>query len=214
MMPRHARNETPGLIYHVLNRENGGATVFHRPGDYRAFLDLLLEAKARYPVKVFAFCFMPNHFHLVVQPLEPTALGKFMHWWMTIHVRRYHGYYERCGHLWQNRYKSFPIQQDAHLLTVLRYVVRNPVRAALVDRAVRWPWSSLHFPMLTDAWPVETPPEWQEWIETPLPKLELQHIRASVTRQAPFGSAPWQESVRSITGRPLTQRPRGRPRKK
>ncbi len=213
-MPRRARSEIPGLTYHVLNRGNGGATLFHCPGDYRAFLELLLEAKSRHPVKVFAFCLMPNHFHLVVQPLELTALGGFMHWWMTTHVRRYHGHYERSGHLWQDRYKSFPIQHDAHLLTVLRYVVRNPVRATLVDRAVRWPWSSLQFPTLTDPWPMETPPEWQEWVEAPLSELELQQIRASVTRQAPFGSAIWQESVSSITGRPPAQRPRGRPRKK
>ena len=60
-----------------------------------------------------------------------------MQWWMTSHVRRYHRHYRSHGHVWQGRFKIFPIQQDGHLLTVLRYVLRNPVRAGLVEQAVQ-----------------------------------------------------------------------------
>ncbi|MFO0697910.1 MAG: transposase [Nitrospira sp.] len=122
--------------------------VFHADGDYRAFLELLAAAKAKHPVKILAFCLMPNHFHLVLQPIHDASLSPFMHWWMTSHVRRYHRYYRSHGHVWQGRFKSFPIQQDGHLLTVLRYVLHNPVRARLVEQAGEWPWSSLRYPQL------------------------------------------------------------------
>jgi putative transposase len=141
-MPRIPRARVGGHTYHVLNRGNGGATVFHKDGDYSAFLQLLVSPKAKFPVNVLGFCLMPNHFHLVVQPATEAALSSFMQWWMTSHVRRYHQHYRSHGHVWQGRFKSFPIQQDGHLLTVLRYVYRNPVRAGLCTRVMNWPWSN------------------------------------------------------------------------
>jgi putative transposase len=135
-MPRIPRGQLAGHAYHVLNRGNGGAVVFHKDDDYAAFLDLLATAKKKFPVHVFGFCLMPNHFHLVLHPVSAPALSPFMQWWMTSHVRRYHRHYRSSGHIWQGRFKSFPIQQDGHLLTVLRYVLRNPVRANLVASAV------------------------------------------------------------------------------
>jgi hypothetical protein len=82
-MPRIPRGQVGGHAYHVLNRGNGGATVFHKDGDYAAFIDLLATAKAKFPVKVFSVCLMPNHFHLIVQPATEAALSPFMQWWMT-----------------------------------------------------------------------------------------------------------------------------------
>ena len=102
---------------------------------------------------------MPNHFHLVVQPATVAALSGFMQWWMTSHVRRYHRHYRSHGHVWQGRFKIFPLQQDGHLLTVLRYVLRNPVHAGLVEQAVQWPWSSLRVPHLADVAPIPLPEE-------------------------------------------------------
>ena len=136
-MPRILRGQVAGNAYHVLNRGNGGAVVFHQEANYTAFLDLLATAKAKHPVNVFGFCLMPNHFHLVVQPPTVAALSGFMQCWMTSHVRRYHRHYRSHGHVWQGRFKIFPIQQDGHLLTVLHYVLRNPVRAGLVEQAVQ-----------------------------------------------------------------------------
>ncbi|BFU92124.1 MAG: hypothetical protein NTAFB01_33110 [Nitrospira sp.] len=127
-MPRIPRGSSAGYAYHVLNRGNGGATVFHKDADYAAFLDLLGTAKVRHPIKIFGFCLMPNHFHLVIAPKIGDGLSPFMQWWLTSHVRRYHRHYRSHGHVWQGRFKSFPIQQDGHLLTVLL----NPVRANLV----------------------------------------------------------------------------------
>jgi putative transposase len=198
----------------VLNRGNGGATVFHKEGDYTAFLDLLATAKTKFPVKLFAFCVMPNHFHLVVQPATEAALSPFMQWWLTSHVRRYHRHYHGHGHVWQGRFKSFPIQQDGHLLTVLRYVLRNPVRAGLVDQAAQWPWSSLRAPHLTDAVPLSVPENATHWIDQPLFDHELLALRTCVNRQQPFGSTEWQEHIATTLGLASTLQPRGRPRKK
>src|SRR3989441_1092591 len=114
-------------------------------------------AKRSFPVKVFAFCLMPNHFHLALQSETPQTLSTFMHWWMTSYVRRYHHYHETHGHIWQGRFKSFPVQDDSYLITVIRYVLLNPVRAGLVHQVDEWPWSSRRQPYLTDPLPIALP---------------------------------------------------------
>ena len=87
-MPRIPRGQVAGPAYHVLNRGNGGAVIFHKDGDYAAVLALLQTAISKYPVRVWGFCLIPNHVHLVVQPATEGALSPFMQWWMTSHVRR------------------------------------------------------------------------------------------------------------------------------
>src|SRR5207247_523898 len=83
------------------------------------------------------------HFHLVVWPLGDGDLSRWMQWLQTTHVRRYHEHYHSTGHVWQGRFKAFPIQEDEHLLTVLRYVERNPLRAGLAETLYGWRWTSL-----------------------------------------------------------------------
>src|SRR5262245_54868557 len=151
-MPRIARGLSQGGVAHVLSRGNGRATVFHSSQDYDDFVGLLDEARARHPVELFAFCIMPNHFHLVVRTERSTELSAFMQWWLTAHVRRYHRRRATDGHVWQGRFKSFPIQEDGHLLTVLRYVLLNPCRAGLVRLAPEWRWSSLRFGTMLTPW--------------------------------------------------------------
>jgi putative transposase len=124
-MPRISRGLVDNSVYHVINRGNGGQVVFRKDKDYEAFIDIVLEARLNYSVKVFAYCLMPNHFHMVLMPDRAEHLSKMMQWLMTSHVRRYHRHYGTSGHIWQGRYKSFLIQKDSHLLTVLRYVESN-----------------------------------------------------------------------------------------
>lgn len=212
-MPRIPRGQLAGHAYHVLNRGNGGTVVFHQDGDYAAFLELLATAKTKFPVHLFGFCLMPNHFHLVLQPVTEDALSPFMQWWMTSHVRRYHRHYRSHGHVWQGRFKSFPIQHDAHLLTVLRYILLNPVRASLVEHARNWRWSSLHFPTLTDPIPISLPTEEPFSLDQPLSQPDLTTLRTCVNRQQPFGSAEWQARIAALLGLGSTLRPRGRPRR-
>jgi putative transposase len=213
-MPRIPRGQAAGYVYHIINRGNGRSEIFHKSQDYQAFLDLLSAAKKRESVKVLAFCLMPNHFHLVLEPEHTTALSKFMQWLLTSHVRRYHRHYRSSGHIWQGRFKSFPIQQDEHLLTVLRYVLQNPVRAGLARSACNWTWSSITQKAINDPLPLEVPPDWLEGIEKPLRDSEIEALRNCVNRQRPFGILEWQESIAKTFGLEWSMRPRGRPKTK
>jgi putative transposase len=152
----------------VINRDNGRATVFHKTQDYEAFLSLLRDAKVRHPVKIFGFCLMPNHFHFVPEPSHEKALSQFMQWLLTSHMRRYHKHYGGSGHIWQGRFKSFPVQRDEHFITVLRYVLQNPVRAGLCGSAREWKWSSLQRPQHVDPWPVADEGQWLAQLEEPM----------------------------------------------
>lgn len=141
-MPRTARASVGGAVYHVINRGNQRATVYHSPPDYAAFLQLVERADERIPMRLLAYCLMPNHFHLVLWPHEDGDLSRWMQWLLTAHVRRYHRVLGTSGRVWQGRFKAFPVQSDGHLLAVLRYVEANPLRAGLVRRAEEWAWSS------------------------------------------------------------------------
>jgi putative transposase len=94
-------------------------------------------------MRLIAYCVMPNHFHLALWPREDGDLSRWVQWLLTTHVLRHLAYYHRTGHVWQGRFKAFPIQEDDHLRLVLRYIERNPLRASLVARAEQWRWSSL-----------------------------------------------------------------------
>jgi putative transposase len=183
-MPRTARAQLNAHLFHVLNRGNDRAVIFHKDGDYHAFLRCFGNAKAKHLVHAFCFCLMPNHFHFVLQADSPQLLGAFMQRWMTSHVRRYHAHHGTSGHLWQGRFKSFPVTDDAHLLTVVRYVLQNPVRAGLVAQAEDWRWSSIHFPDLVDPSPVDLPSDLMSWLNSGLSDDELGRVRALINRPA------------------------------
>jgi len=218
-MPRISRGLADDSIYHVINRGNGGQVVFQKDKDYEAFVNLMKEAKLRYAVKIFAYCLMPNHFHLVLMPHQSGDLSKWMQWLLTSHVRRFHKHYGTSGHIWQGRYKSFLIQEDEHLLTVLRYVESNPLRAGLVNSAKNWLWSShkesIHrgARLLIDEVPVELPKEWSKIVNESISEEELEEVRQSVSRQSPYGDPLWQVHISKTMGLESTVRPRGRPRR-
>ena len=212
-MPRTARASVGGVCYHVINRGNARAKVFHDSEDYRGFLELLEESVERDRMRVLAYCLMPNHFHLAVWPREDGDLSRWMQWVMTSHVRRYHRAYQSSGHVWQGRFKAFPIQQDAHLLMVLRYIEGNPVRARLVKRAEDWRWSSLgRLAPWLHAGPVSRPKGWGRWVNKPLTESELEDVRRSVNRGTPFGRESWVRRTATRLGLEASVNPRGRPR--
>jgi putative transposase len=216
-MPRGARATQGGYCYHVRNRGNARRTVFHKEGDLEAFVKLLGQAQERVDVRLLAYCLMPNHFHLVVWPRQDGDLSDYMMWLLTAHVRRYHQHYRSCGHVWQGRFRAFAIQEDDQLLSVLRYIERNPVRAGLVQRAEDWRWSSasrvaVGMPRL-DASPVPRPEGWLQHVNEPQTEAEVARLRLSVQRGRPFGETPWMTEAAQRLGLEASLRPRGRRRK-
>jgi putative transposase len=203
----------------VLNRGNGQAKVFHKGDDFAAFLQLMAEANERLPLRILGYVLMPNHFHLVLWPRGDGDLSRWMQWLLTSHVRRYHRHYHGSGHVWQGRFKAFPIEQDEHLLAVLRYVERNPLRAKLVRRAEAWAWSSLAWraggkrPELLADWPVPCPRAWCASVNAVQTEAELAALRHSVARGAPFGEGRWSQRIAERLGLEASLRPRGRPKK-
>ena len=133
-MPRTSRASRVGLVDHVLNRGNGRSDVFHKDDDFAAFVNLMREAHAKVPMRLTGYCLLSNHFHLLLWPHEDRDLSRWMQWLMASHVRRYHRHDKGSGHVWQRRFKAFPVQSAEHSLTVLRDVERNPLRANMVQR--------------------------------------------------------------------------------
>jgi len=218
-MPRTARASLGGWCYHVLNRGNARADVFHKDHDYAAFVALFEPACERVPMRLLGYCLMPNHFHLLLWPHRDGDLGRWMQWLLTSHVRRYHRHYGGSGHVWQGRFKAFPIQEDEHYLTVLRYVERNPLRARLTRKAESWLWSSLRqrtsaaSDSILSPGPVAIPSNWQDLVHQPQTEAELSALRRSVQRGTPFGGPRWTQRAARDLGLEFTLRPRGRPRK-
>jgi putative transposase len=217
-MPRTARASVGDLCYHAINRGNAQTEVFHKDEDYAAFLALVEQACERLPMRVLAYCLMPNHFHLVLWPQADGDLSRWMQWLLTAHVRRYHRHYGSSGHVWQGRFKAFPIQQDEHLLTVLRYVERNPLRASMVERAEDWAWSSAplwlrkELPSYIKLGPTRYEGNWLAWVNRPQTEAEEAALRHSVARGTPFGGSLWQRRTADRLGLEASLRPRGRPR--
>ena len=104
--------------------------VFRKPGDFAAFVTILEEGRQRVKMRILAYCLMNNHWHIVLWPREAGDLSKFVQWISSTHVRRWREHRENVGkgHLYQGRFKAFPVQSDAHLLDVLGYVEANPLR--------------------------------------------------------------------------------------
>ena len=207
-MPRPRRHTPAGYCYHVLNRGNARQRVFHKDADYAAFLNLFDEAHDRCPMRLLAFCLMPNHFHFVLWPQGDGDVSRWMQWIQTTHVRRYHEHYRTTGHIWQGRLKAFPIEQDEHLLTVLRYVERNPLRAGLVPGVTDWPWSSLRVHAQPDRPTTAREPWYSDG-----PVRRGRDWPAYVERGMPYGSERWQKRTAADLGLQSTFRPRGRPTK-
>src|SRR5262245_7719318 len=169
-MGRPVRTAPGGYVYHVLNRAVARLAIFEKASDYAAFEHVLQQAVARTRMRLLSYCVMPNHWHLVVWPRENGDLSRFVAWLTLTHTQRWPAHRQSAGsgHLYQGRFKSFPIQEDDHLLTVCRYVERNALRANLVKRAEAWRWSSLwrrtsgneESQELLSDWPVERSRMW------------------------------------------------------
>ncbi len=222
-MPRAARVAPGGWVYHALNRAVARLPLFEKPADYDAFERVLEEAQERHPTRILAYCLMPNHWHFVLWPREDDELTAFLRWLTHTHTMRWHAHHQTrgTGHLYQGRFKSFPVQTDEHFYTVVRYVERNPVRANLARRAEQWRYSSLwrrgagsqDRAILSD-WPLPMPRDWLQQVNAVETEAELDALRRAVRRGCPFGGPRWGHNTAIRLGLESTFRPRGRPNKR
>lgn len=224
-MPRRARSIVGGYAYHVLNRANGRLRLFKKDADFVAFEQVIVQALERVPLRIMGYVVMGNHWHFVVWPKQgqDEQVSEFFRWLTVTHSQRWHAHHKTAGmgHVYQGRFKSFPVESDEHLLTLLRYVERNPLRAELVQRAETWRWGSLYRrvagtpeerALLAES-PVPLGRGWVDYVNQPQTEAELEVIHRSIARGQPFGTEAWSSKVTSRLGLEHTFRPRGRPRK-
>jgi putative transposase len=222
-MPRPLRTAPGGFIYHVLNRATGKHRIFHQARDYLAFERVLGEVQDRIPMRILAWCVMPNHWHLLLWPQNDGELSDYMRLVTLTHTQRLHACRGSVGtgQVYQGRFKSFVVQTDAHFLTVSRYVEANALHGKLVRRAEDWRWGSLwrlrqgkadEAPRI-HPWPVTRPSDWLTYVNLPAPTLEVEAVRNCARRGRPYGDEAWVEDVATQLGLQSTLRPRGRPTK-
>jgi putative transposase len=226
-MPRPLRPIDDGLIYHVINRGNNRQNVFGKPSDYQAFLTALADLKARKPFELYGYCLMSNHFHLLIRPRGAT-ISRIIQSLLVSHTQRYHKHHRSGGHVWQGRFKSPVIEHDEHLLTVLRYIEANPLRAGLAERAEEYAWSSYRvhgcrevnelvdrlilYEQLSPSAATRAR-KWAEKVHRPLDERTLEGVRRSAATGLPYGDEAWARRLAKRLDLDLTIRPRGRPRK-
>jgi putative transposase len=223
-MPRTARAVQAGFCYHVLNRGNARRTVFHKDGDFAAFVKLLHHAGERTHIRLLAYCLMPNHFHLAVWPRRDGDLSDFMMWLLTAHVRRYHQHYHSSGHVWQGRFYSCPLDAS-HLWAALRYTELNPVRAGIVTEPAFYPWSSaaahcgrtgqrLPLDLSQEPWrECWSPGAWREFLEASGAERDTAALRANTHTGRPLGSPEFVHSLERMLNRTTSPGKGGRPHK-
>lgn len=222
-MGRAPRIDIGNEIYHVLNRANAHITIFKKENDYQAFETILEEARDRYPIQVFSYQIMPNHWHFCLSPKNDGDMTKFVQWLTLTHTQRWHAHHRSIGtgHLYQGRYKSFLVQKDDYFLQLCRYIESNALRAKLVKRAEDWRWSSLwrreygtdKQKELLSPWPIESPHDYLKQVNAFLTEKELECIRISILKSRPYGGDNWMNKITKRFGLEITLRQRGRPQK-
>ncbi len=212
------------MIFHVLNRGVGRMRLFLTDDDFEAFERIIAQTLETRPMRIVAYCLLSNHWHLVLWPKRDGDLAAFMQKLTITHARNWQEHRRRVGygHLYQGRYKSFPVESDEHFYQVVRYVERNALRAGLVRRAESWRWGSLwrrlrggaeQASLLSD-WPLPRPASWTQYVNQPQTEAELTAIRRSVKRGQPFGGEDWVQETAERLGLQSTLRERGRPRQR
>lgn len=144
-MPRIARIVIEKAYYHIITRGNQKQIVFVDVNDYEKYLLLLKKYKRRFGFKLYGFCLMPNHVHLVIQVKNPIELNKIMRGINLSYTLYFNFRHKKVGHLWQDRFKSKIIEKDPYFIECINYIENNPIRASLTDRPEDYFWSSFRF---------------------------------------------------------------------
>jgi putative transposase len=204
---------------------NRGA-IFLDDHDRYHFRRLLRDACRKHAIQVHAFVLMDNHFHLLLTSPLPGALSRAIRSVGQSYVQAFNYRHARCGALWQGRFKSCLVETQRYLLTVMRYIELNPVRAAITASAQDYRWSSVHThlglasdPLITPhplylalgSTPDERCKAYRVWLEEGVADDDILRIRQHINQERALGDGRFQHMVEETLGRPATCRPRGRP---
>lgn len=173
-MTRPLRLEFPGALYHVTSRGNRRSLIYRDDADRTAWLEVLAVVCDRHHCIVHSFCMMSNHFHLMIETVEPN-LSQAMRQLNGVYSQHFNQRHHTVGHLFQGRYKAILVQKESYLLELSRYIVLNPLRAGMVESIHAWPWSSYQY-FVSD----RLPPSWLErdWILSQFGNSRTQAIEA------------------------------------
>jgi putative transposase len=228
-MPRKARIVLANCPHHIVQRGHNRAVVFAEDRDYLYYLDNLSEWKSRLGCRLYSYCLMTNHIHLVVDPGDdPASLGLLMKRVTGRQTRLVNTLERRSGSLWEGRYKSSPIETDRYLLACCQYVELNPVRARMVASPEQYRWSSYRAKIgeVEDDWLDKDPcylalgdtdmdrqRRYRIWVSTGIHDTELRLIRQAVQRGQLTGGDRFISDIEAKIGRRVGAAGRGRPPK-
>jgi putative transposase len=224
-MPKKKRITKAGIAYHAFNRANGKLRIFKKDLDFIAFENVLAEGVERFDIRLSGYCIMSNHWHMLLWPANDKALPDFMHWVTLTHAKRWHAAHGTTGigHLYQNRYKSFPIQNNWRYLKAMQYIESNPLRAGIVKTAADWQWSSFVHriehefqsakPFTLNPGPVPLPKNWAEIVNKSIPKEQCDELVNCINRGCPYGEDDWTVKTAEELNLESTLKKRGRPKK-
>lgn len=227
-MPRGPRIVVPGIPHHVVHRGNNRQQLFRCDRDYFVLIKNIKEAKEKFNCLLYAYCFMKNHIHMIIQPKEVDGLSKMIKLVAGRYTRYVNKTYERTGTLWEGRFKSSPIEQERYLLGCIKYIELNPVRAGVVENPAEYRWSSCSIRAfgkknsLVDLDPYyielgKTPQErakaYKQWLKSFIAEEEWKYIKEGVEKSTPIASLDFINVLSAILNRSIIVRPQGRPKR-
>ena len=227
-MPRQPRLVAAGYPHHIILRGNNRSAIFHNDGDRRFFIECLKGTKGKTKSRMYSYCFMSNHVHLLIEPSTEQGLSNMVQSLGRRYVQYINKKYKRTGTLWEGRFKSSLVSKDSYLIACSRYIELNPVRAKMVKHPKDYPWSSYGFraegkkDSLLDEDPIyrglgKTPKErqirYKEWFKGSISDDELNQIRNATQKGGIFGNKNFFGKIAKLLGRSIVLRQRGRPKK-
>ncbi len=227
-MPRAPRLVVAGYPHHVILRGNNKSAVFFSDKDRRFFIDCLKESMVKEHSRIYAYCLMTNHVHLLVAPFKEDSLAAIMQSLGRRYVRYVNSNHNRTGTLWEGRYKSSLVDTDKYLLACSRYIELNPVRAKIVRNPTEYNWSSYRFKDgSSEEEFIDMDPsylglgstkegrqeKYKKFVSETVSDSELRMIRSVTQRCGIMGTSDFSDRVCSMIGRKMSLKPRGRPKK-
>ena len=227
-MPRQPRLVVAGYPHHIILRGNNRGTIFYNDEDRRFFISCLKDAKQKTKSKIYAYCLMTNHVHLLLEPSKEDGLASMIQSLGRKYVQYINRTHYRTGTLWEGRFKSSLVSKDEYLITCSRYIESNPIRAKIVKDLKDYLWSSFGFKTegkpdnITDEDPTylslgktekERQINYKKHFLEEIPNKEVNTIRLSTQKGGIIGSKEFSNKIASVVGRDIVLRSRGRPKK-